>query len=47
VPAVVAVAGCILTVLMYACRPELWSRGSRLQEPESISNVKRVVGVVR
>jgi hypothetical protein len=25
VPAVVAVAGCLLTVLMHACRPELWS----------------------
>jgi len=34
VPAVVAVAGSILTVLMHACRPELCSRGSRLQEPE-------------
>jgi len=35
------------TVLMHACRPELWRRGSRLTEPESISNVKKVVGVVK
>jgi hypothetical protein len=41
VPAVVAVAGCILTVLMHACRPELWSRGSRLQEPEKYFESER------
>jgi hypothetical protein len=46
VPAVVAVAGCILTVLMHACRPELWSHSSRLQarvsESESLEMMKRV-----